>query len=154
MNRFTNPGNSPRLLGALSALALLAGAPVAASAADEEGDVQAETAVSKGEQRLAKMLEGRVAGEPQNCIRALPTQQMTTIEGTAYVYGRGNTIYVQRTRTPEAIDRSDTLVVQRFNGSQLCRQDVATTVDPVLGFFTGVVQFDDFVPYTRIDEDG
>jgi hypothetical protein len=99
------------------------------------------------------MLEGRVAGEPQTCIRTMPTQQMTTIEGTAYVYGRGNTIYVQRTQNPETIDRSDALVIQRFNGTLLCRQDLATTVDPVVGFFTGVVQFEDFIPYTRVDAD-
>lgn len=155
MNRLTTAiQTSPRLLGALSALALLAGAPTVVAAQDEDSDVQAEASMTKGEQRLAKMLEGRVAGEPQTCIRTIPTQQITTIEGTAYVYGRGNTIYVQRTRSPEAIDRSDTLVVRRFNGSQLCRQDVATTVDPVNGFFIGVVQFADFVPYTRVDDDG
>ncbi|MGB3710213.1 MAG: hypothetical protein WA985_00835 [Erythrobacter sp.] len=133
-----------------TALGLAAASPIAAQDADD-----AETAaMTEGEERLAEMLEGRVAGEPQNCIRQLPTERMTTIDGTAYVYGRGNTIYVQRTRNPEDIDRRDALVTRRFSGSQICRQDIVTKVDPVLGFFTGAVFFEDFVPYTRVEDDG
>ncbi|MGB3805563.1 MAG: hypothetical protein WA936_00020 [Erythrobacter sp.] len=133
-----------------TALVLAAASPIAAQDADD-----AETAaMTEGEERLAEMLEGRVAGEPQNCIRQLPTERMTTIDGTAYVYGRGNTIYVQRTRNPEDIDRRDALVTRRFSGSQICRQDIVTKVDPVLGFFTGAVFFEDFVPYTRVEDDG
>ncbi|NCP14472.1 MAG: hypothetical protein GW858_09955 [Sphingomonadales bacterium] len=113
----------------------------------------APAAQTKGERRLAKLLEGRVAGEPVRCIRALPSQRMTTIDGTAYVYGSGNTIYVQRTRNPDQIDESDALVMTRFNGSQMCRLDQTTTVNPVLGYFTGAVFFEDFVPYTRVRSD-
>ena len=103
----------------------------------------------KGEKRLAKMLEGRVAGDPQSCIRTFPTGQMRTIDGAAYVFGRGNTIYVQRTTNPRQIDDRETLITRRFgNPTQLCRQDLATTVDPVTQIFTGAVLFDDFVPYT------
>ncbi len=97
-----------------------------------------------------ELLEGRVAGEPVRCIRSLPSQRMTTIDRTAYVYGSGNTIYVQRTRDPDQIDDNDALVTQRFNPSELCRLDQMTTVDRVLGFFTGAVFFEDFVPYTRV----
>jgi hypothetical protein len=109
---------------------------------------------TKGEARLSRLLAGRVAGEPVRCIRSLPSQRMQTIDGTAYVYGSGNTIYVQRTRTPHRINDNDALVTNRFNGSQLCRLDIMTTVDPVNGFFTGAVFFEDFVPYTRVKGDG
>ena len=109
--------------------------------------------LTKGEKKLAKLLEGRVAGEPQTCIRTIPTGRMTTIDKTAYVYGRGNTIYVQRTHNPEQIDRRDVLVTRRFGGgTQLCKVDMTTTIDPLNGFLTGAVFFDDFVPYTRVDE--
>jgi hypothetical protein len=74
---------------------------------------------------------------------------MQTIEKTAYVYGRGSTIYVQRTSSPDRIDDGDALVTNRFNASELCKLDQMTTVDRVLGFFTGAVFFEDFVPYTR-----
>ena len=108
--------------------------------------------MTKGEKQLAKLLEGRVKGEPQNCIRSLPTQQTQTIDKTAYVYGRGKTIYVQRTTRPDQIDDRDALVTRRFGGTQLCRQDTARTIDPVTGIFAGAVLFVDFIPYTRVDE--
>lgn len=122
--------------------------PIEAEAEDAEADKEQ----TRGEKRLAKMLEGRIAGEPTNCIRALPTQRMTTIEGTAYVYGRGKTIYVQRTQNPKSIDDRDALVSRRFNATEICRQDVVTTIDPFLGFFTGAVLFEKFVPYTRVED--
>lgn len=146
-------------LAALLPLALTALVPGALAAQDAaESDVATEAAAAeptKGEKRLAKLLEGRVAGEPQRCIRTFGNQRMQTIEGTAYVYGSGNTIYVQRTQNPELIDDNDVLIVNRFDPVQLCRLDQARTVDRVLGFFTGAVLFEEFVPYTRTKaEDG
>ena len=140
-----------------SALAAAAATGLALTplAAQDAGDAEAEAPApaTKGEARLAKLLEGRVAGEPVRCIRTLPNQRMQTIDGTAYVYGSGDTIYVQRTRDPSAINDNDALVTNRFNATQLCRLDITTTVDRVLGFFTGTVFFEDFVPYTRVKPD-
>lgn len=124
------------------------------AAQDVETQANAEAPMTKGEKRLAKLLEGRVAGEPLRCIRALPTQRMQTIDGTAYVYGSGNTIYVQRTTNPGQIDSNDALVTNRFNASEICRLDQMTTVDLVAGIFTGAVFFEDFVPYTRVKDAG
>lgn len=136
------------VLAGLATLAVLGTAP--AIAEDSEEPAQELT---KGEERLANLLKGRVAGEPQDCINEFRNVNMTTIDDTAYVYGRGRTIYVQRTRDPGNIDRDDILVIRKFNGSRLCRLDFVSTVDRYAGFFTGGVQFDQFVPYTRVDED-
>ncbi|WP_143737012.1 hypothetical protein [Erythrobacter tepidarius] len=143
------------MAGLAAALALAFALPAAAQdQGKQDGETSAEAApMTKGEKRLAKLLEGRVAGEPVRCIRTFPNMPMQTIEKTAYVYGRGDTIYVQRTRNPSDIDESDALVTQRFNASELCKLDQMTTVDRVLGFFTGAVFFDDFVPYTRVKDD-
>jgi hypothetical protein len=150
MNRL--PALSRAVAGSIAA-ALAFSAALPASA---QGDVEttAEAAPeTKGDKRLAKLLEGRVAGEPQRCIRTMPNQRMQTIDRTAYVYGSGNTIYVQRTRDPGSIDDNDALVSRRFIASELCKLDMMTTVDPVTGIFTGAVFFDDFVPYTRVKDD-
>jgi hypothetical protein len=145
------------MAGLAAAAALVLALPAAAQdqdTPDAETKAEAEPApITKGEKRLAKLLEGRVAGEPLRCIRTFPNMPMQTIEKTAYVYGRGDTIYVQRTRNPADIDEGDALVTQRFNASELCRLDQMTTVDRVLGFFTGAVFFEDFVPYTRVKKD-
>lgn len=147
----------PVMAGLVAAVALSLALPAAAQdqgEPDVETKTEAEAAPqTKGEKRLAKLLAGRVAGEPVRCIRTFPNLPMQTIEKTAYVYGRGDTIYVQRTRNPADIDESDALVTQRFNASELCKLDQMTTVDRVLGFFTGAVFFDDFVPYTRVKDD-
>ena len=108
----------------------------------------------EGEEKLAKLLEGREAGEPQRCIPQRGSDRMRVIDKTAIVYGSGNTIYVQRTSDPDRIDDGDVLVVRRFGSSQLCRLDNVTTVDRYNGFFSGFHIFEEFVPYTRVDQDG
>ncbi|MBL4858880.1 MAG: hypothetical protein JKY36_06765, partial [Erythrobacter sp.] len=66
-----------RLALATAALGLLAAPSVQA---DETAEM------TRGEQKLAKMLEGRVAGEPQNCIRTIGSRSLTSIDDTALVY--------------------------------------------------------------------
>jgi len=149
MNTSTIPVVAKLASAAFTALALSAAAPALADGHEDAGEAPVE--MTEGEERLARMLEGRVAGEPQTCIRSRLNDRLTVIDGTAYVYGRGRTIYVQRTRDPEDIDRHDTLVSRRFNGSQICKLDIMQTIDPVVGTFTGVVFFDDFIPYTRVE---
>lgn len=134
---------------AAASLALIAAPPVLA-----EDETAGSEEMTKGEKRLAEMLEGRVAGEPQRCIRTRLNDRLRVIDKTAYVYGSGRTIYVQRTRNPDDIDRDDIIVSRRFNASQLCRLDVVTTADRLAGFFTGAVFFEDFVPYTRAEQAG
>jgi hypothetical protein len=126
----------------------LAGATLALVSAPAAIAKQRET----GEEKLAKLLEGRVAGEPENCISEWQSRNMRVIDGTALVYGRGDTIYVNRTRNPQDIDRHDLLVFYRF-GSQLCRLDRVTTTDRISGFYTGNIFLTDFVPYTRVKKD-
>lgn len=134
------------LAGAAATLALSASPVVAEENEDEAAEM------TKGERELAELLEGRVAGEPVNCINGFPNERLRVIDNTAYVYGRGKTIYVQRTTRPEQIDDNEILVSRRF-GSRICRFDNITTVDRTVGFFSGVVFFEDFIPYTRVEED-
>ena len=132
--------------GAAACLAFSAAPAAADDHADEE-----TIEMTEGEKKLAEMLEGRVAGEPQSCIRTRLNNRLRVIDETAYVYGSGKTIYVQRTRHPERIDRDDILVQRRFNASQICKLDIVNTVERSIGIFTGAVFFDDFIPYTRVE---
>lgn len=134
-----------RLALSAAAIGLLA-AP--AAQADEHAEM------TKGEKRLAKMLEGRVAGEPERCIRTIGSRSLTKIDDTALVYKSGDTIWVNYTKTPEAIDDSDYLVIRKFSGTQLCRTDQVETFSRGGNFFSGVIFLDDFVPYRVADSDG
>ena len=102
----------------------------------------------RAEARLAKMLEGRVAGEPRSCISALDSSRLQILDRTAVVYDAGGTIWVSRPDDPNSLDSRDIVVIRR-TGGQLCKQDLIRTVDRTGHFTTGVVFLGDFVPYRR-----
>ena len=81
------------------------------------------------EAQLARALEGRVAGEPVNCIDLHRVRSSRVIEGTAILYDAGGIIYVNRPRNgAEELNRFDTLVT-RTPSTQLCSVDVVHTYD-------------------------
>jgi hypothetical protein len=102
-----------------------------------------------GEERLAKMLEGRVAGEPVSCINTFNTRDTTIIDKTAIVYHAGNVIYVNRPRYPSSLD-DDRIMVTEIRGGQLCKLDTVRMHDRTGGFYAGFVGLEDFVPYRRV----
>lgn len=103
-----------------------------------------------GEQELAKLLEGRVAGDPQSCVDTFRNRETRVVDGTALVVGRGRTIWVNIPHNAADLNDDDVLVTQQL-GTQLCRQDIVRLVDRYVGFQTGAVYLDRFVPYTRAD---
>ncbi len=123
---------------------ILAGLALAATPAL----VSAETPAERGEARLAKMIEGRAAGEPVSCIPALRSNRLTVIDHVGLVYDAGETIYVARASNPRSLGRNDIVVIDRF-GSQLCKQDIVRTVDRYQHYTTGAVFLEDFIPYTK-----
>lgn len=102
-----------------------------------------------GEEQLAKLLEGRVAGEPKSCINLFDSHNLRVIHRTALVYKRGDTVWVNRPANPESLDYYDVLVMKRTS-SELCKQDIITTMDQSTHMFTGSVFLGDFVPYKKI----
>lgn len=102
-----------------------------------------------GEERLAKILDGRVAGQPVDCINLHQTHSSRVIDRTAIVYNAGSVIYVNRPRNAQSLDSDDIMVVKP-TGSQLCKLDIVQTRDRSQMFFSGVVDLDQFVPYRRV----
>ncbi len=123
--------------------AVLALAAALAGCAHTEGTRQ-----QREEARLAKLLEGRVAGEPESCITAFNDNRLHFYDQTAVVYEAGDTVWVSRPTDPRSLDTRDIVVIRR-TGSQLCKQDIIRTVDRTSGITTGVVFLEDFVPYRR-----
>jgi hypothetical protein len=102
------------------------------------------------EARLAKALEGRVAGEPVDCINLRSIRSSRIIDETAILYEVGSTLYVNRPRAgQDSLDRWDTMVTKTF-GSQLCSIDTIKMVDPSSHMLTGIVFLGDFVPYRKV----
>jgi hypothetical protein len=101
-----------------------------------------------GEEYLAKLLEGRKAGEPTRCISTFGANNLRIIDKTAIVYEDGRTIWVNRTRDPASLDDDDILVIRRY-GSDLCRLDNVRAVGRSTGMFRTQVLLEDFVPYRK-----
>ncbi len=133
-----------------SFLSLAAAAFALAAPALTAAPASAQTAQERSEERLAKMLEGREAGEPQACIRALNSRDIEVIDYVGIVYESGDTIWVSRVKDPRSLRWSDIPVFDRY-GSQLCKFDVVRTVDSSTHMYSGAVFLEDFVPYRKPD---
>jgi hypothetical protein len=128
-------------LYALCGAAMLAALPTAATAAPK----------ATPEQKLEKILEGRVAGEPRNCIPLHMVNSSQIIDKTAIVYRSGSTIWVNRPAGGAAsLNDSDTMVTKTV-GSQLCSIDTVQLVDASSRSWRGFVNLGEFVPYRRAD---
>lgn len=103
-----------------------------------------------GEAELARALEGRVAGEPVDCVNLRAVRSSRVIRGTALLYDAGSVIYVNRPRAgAEALDNWSAQVSRPFN-NRLCSIDPVQMIDLVTGSYHGTVFLDEFVPYRRV----
>ncbi len=102
------------------------------------------------EVQLERALDGRVAGEPVDCINLHQVRSSRIIDNTAILYDAGGTVYVNRPRAgAESLDHWDTMVT-RLNSSRLCSVDTVRLVDLQSRMMTGVVFLGEFVPYRRV----
>ena len=125
-------------------LSLLTAAVLVAASAPAAGAPRPDQ-----EARLSRALEGRVAGEPVDCINMRNIRSSRIIDRTAIIYDAGSTIYVNRPREGrESLHRSDTLVT-KLHSSQLCSIDVVQLYNAGTGFQSGFVFLGEFVPYRK-----
>jgi hypothetical protein len=110
----------------------------------------AKSTVEKGEAQLARMLTGRTAGAPQECITIIGVgERLKVIDGVGVTYRLGDTIYVSRVDQPENMRWTDK---SRFDGmtpGKMCAGDKLWTYDASNHNPTGTLRLLDFVPYTR-----
>lgn len=102
-----------------------------------------------GEERLAKILDGREPGKPVSCIPLNAASRTTVIDKTAIVYDAGSVIYVNRPRHPASLD-DDNIMVTEPRAGQLCRLDTVRFHDRTGFWFSGFAGLEDFVPYRRV----
>ena len=129
----------PRLM--LAAAAVLSTSCLLASAAQARENLT-------GEQQLAKLLDGRVAGKPVDCINTIDASGSTVIDHTAIVYDNGSTYWVNRPRDADALS-SDQILVTHTTSPELCHLDIVQLIDRASRFPDGSIGLEQFVPYTR-----
>lgn len=102
------------------------------------------------EAKLEKLLEGRVAGEPQDCIYLPSIRNTRVIDKTAIVYDAGRVLWVNRPENgASSLDDDDILVTKLYNSS-LCSIDTVQLRDRSSYFYSGFVSLGDFVPYRKV----
>ncbi len=102
------------------------------------------------EVKLARMLDGRTAGKPVDCINARNTDSIEIIDGAAIVYRTKNgVLYVNRPSIGADSLRRDQILVTKMTGGQLCRMDMVTLVDQGSRFETGAISLGAFTPYAK-----
>ena len=101
------------------------------------------------EAKLEKLLDGRVAGEPQNCIPLASANSSQIIDKTAIVYRVGSTLWVNRPKGGAESLNDDDILVTKLTGSQLCSIDTVELHDRTSHMYSGFVSLGEFVPYRR-----
>ncbi len=100
--------------------------------------------------KLAKMLDGRVAGAPVNCLQLRDIQSSEIINKTAIVYrGRNGTLYVNKVDGGAAFLDDDDILVSKTYSSQLCSIDIIRLIDRSSRMSSGSVSLGEFVPYPK-----
>lgn len=133
-------------LQGLTAITVLAAASIAFAG---------ETADARGERSLAKVIEGREAGQPVDCLNVRHAYAVEIIDKTALVYRMpSGELYVNRPVSGAQVLNSEELVSRRGVKTQLCRQDDVALFfrgsGAVLSRPVGFVGLGEFVPYSKI----
>lgn len=128
------------LITAIFAAAAIAAMPAAASAMERLAP----------EERLAKLLDGRAAGPPQNCIQLSSVSSSQVIDKTAIVYRIGSTLWVNRPEGGAGSLDDDDILITRLSTGQLCSIDTVQLQDRTSNMYSGFVSLGKFVPYRRV----
>ena len=121
---------------------LLSGALLAGTAAQAKQPTPDE--------QLARAIEGRVAGKPQDCLRQRDIRSSRIIDRKAIVYETaGGTIYVNTPDSGAASLRRDYVLVTNTHSDQLCSVDIVRLFDSGSHMQAGSVGLGKFVPYTK-----
>ncbi|KTT70886.1 hypothetical protein NS334_11610 [Sphingomonas endophytica] len=95
-----------------------------------------------------KLLAGKTPGKPLDCIDTRRTRPQLTAYGDKLIYRVSRKlVYVTDTGGGcEAVSRGDTIITRQFQ-TQLCRGDIARTVNLPAGIPSGSCAMGAFVPY-------
>jgi hypothetical protein len=124
---------------------VVAAAFVAIAAVPAQADKRGE----RGEARLAKLLDGREAGKPVDCIQLRNVTSTEIVDGTAIIYKVGSKLYVNRPETGASSLRRDDVLLFVNHDSRLCSVDSVKLLDSGSHFQKGFVGLSKFVPYSK-----
>ena len=99
--------------------------------------------------RLGRALAGRSAGPAQDCVAHRDLGSSRAVGDAILFDGRGGTLYLNRPAGGCEMLRDGNAIVTRTSGSQLCRGDIVTILDPVSRVEYGGCALGAFTPHRR-----
>lgn len=128
--------------------ALLASALAACTTAPQMN----ATRSAQAEAQLQRMLAGKTAGQPMNCLSSHRSGNMVIVDDNTVLF-RASPNRVYRNDLGPGCSRLGSgyysLMTRGSGGTGLCRGDIAQVVDLTSGITVGSCVVGDFVPYTR-----
>jgi hypothetical protein len=128
-----------KLIAAALAIGALAAAVPAVAARDS----------ARGEAELARIIDGRTAGAPVDCLTSFQRRNMEVVDHTAIVFRDGDTLYVNRPQGVSFLTWNDIPVFKIWGSNQLCDKDMAELRDRSTGMSGAAIVLNQFVPYRR-----
>ncbi len=108
----------------------------------------------RGEALVDKLVAGRVAGPPVDCIQLYNVRSTTIVDKTAILYDTGSVIYVNRPRGGADSLDDDDIMVTNLHSSSLCRIDIVNMQERTSFMYSGFVALGDFIPYRKVRQPG
>jgi len=112
---------------------------------------QAPMVDTRAQERLNRMLAGKVPGPPQSCLPAYRQNDMTVIDDYTIAFRDGtNRVWINKPRGGCNLLASGSyaLVTHTVGGIGLCRGDIGTVVDTMNHATVGSCVMSEFIPYT------
>ena len=137
---------------AMRAMILVMGLGITACAETPKETADRAAAADKTRAALDVELAGLKPGPSQSCLDTFVTRDGSTRSfGDTLVYRTsGGTRYVTQTTGCTGIGgNGDNILITQTPSTQLCRGDIATTVDRTSHVQSGSCGFGDFVPYRK-----
>lgn len=103
------------------------------------------------QQEYEQLIAGKVAGEPLHCLQSYDMNNMVALDDSTVAYRSfGSRVYINHMQGAcGGLGGSAVMVTHSVAGSQTCRGDIATMLDPYSHITTGSCVFGDFIPYTK-----
>ena len=110
-----------------------------------------ESRSPRAEDHLQRVLAGKVALAPVDCLRSYSSNDMIVIDDGTILFREGGRIYRNDLGGGRCsgLSMGNALLTRQFGGQGLCRGDVAQVLSPSNGMIVGSCVLGDFVPYER-----
>jgi hypothetical protein len=112
---------------------------------------QAPMVDARAQQKLSRLLAGKVAGPPQSCLPSYRQKDMTVIDDYTIAFRDGvDRVWITKPRGGCNLLASGSyaLVTRSGGGLGLCRGDIGNVVDTMNHVTVGSCVLSDFIPYT------